>query len=157
MLLGYRDLYIAGSFCEVRPASFWEQFDLFFEKRLTGSEQRTYRTFGYLTPEEVRYAAVILGKPLDDFHAAPSNTKGSARWAIPPISYYFALVSFITFKVSNVICPHSSRGDQTRDVQTSPVTEFGSLLIVVRFYLLFPSATTTSAFPRDAVWRGLCV
>src|SRR5216683_2573342 len=68
MLLGYRDLYIAGSFCEVRPASFWERLNLFIEKRVTGVERRTYRTLGYLTPEEVKYAAVILAMPSRNFN-----------------------------------------------------------------------------------------
>jgi hypothetical protein len=118
MLLGYRDLYIAGSFCEVRPASFWEHLDLFIEKRFTGGERRTYRTLGYLTPEEVRYAAVILGKPLDDFHAAPSNTKGSTRWAIPPIAFYFALVSFIGFAVW-ISSPTTTKAPPPKPVQNA--------------------------------------
>jgi hypothetical protein len=94
MLLGYRDLYVAGSFREVRPVSFWERLDLFFERRLTGVERRTYRTFGYLTPEEVRYAAVILGKPLDDFHAVPSKTKTSL-WTMPTFVYSFAVLGIV--------------------------------------------------------------
>jgi len=75
MLLGYRDLYIAGSFCEVRPASFWGRLSLFIEKRVTGVERRTYRTFGYLTPEEVKYAAVILAMPSGSFNVNTSKIK----------------------------------------------------------------------------------
>ena len=54
MLLGYRDVYVNGSeYLEIRSSS----------------EKRTLESLGYLTPEEVRYAAVILGKPLEDFQA----------------------------------------------------------------------------------------
>ena len=54
MLLGYRDVYVDGSeYLEIRSSS----------------EKRTFQSLGYLTPEEVRYAAVILGKPLEDFQA----------------------------------------------------------------------------------------
>jgi hypothetical protein len=42
MLLGYRDLYVAGSFREVRPASFWKRVDSYIKKRFTGVERRTY-------------------------------------------------------------------------------------------------------------------
>ncbi len=97
MLLGYRDLYIAGSFCEVRPASFWGRLSLFIEKRVTGVERRTYRTFGYLTPEEVKYAAVILAMPSGSFNVNTSKIKSSARWAFPPIAYSFAVVAIMGF------------------------------------------------------------
>ncbi len=86
MLLGYRDLYVAGSFCEVRPVSFRQRLGLFIERRFEGVERRTYRTFGYLTPDEVRYAAVIMGKPLDDFHAVPSKAN-SGFLATPKIIF----------------------------------------------------------------------
>jgi len=99
MLLGYRELYLAGSFCEVRPATFWQRLGSSIEKRITGVERRTYRTFGYLTPEEVRYAAVILGKPLDDFRAAPFQAKGSALSEIPPVVYSFVAFGIIYLAV----------------------------------------------------------
>jgi hypothetical protein len=99
MLLGYRDLYVAGSFCEVGPASFLGLINLFIEKRVTGVERRAYRTFGYLTPEEVRYASVILGKPLDDFRATPLKPKGSVLSEIPLLAYSCILVGIICLAV----------------------------------------------------------
>jgi len=95
MLLGYRNLYIAGSFCEVVPTSFRGSFNKFIEIWVTGVERRTYRTFGYLTPEEVKYAGAILAKSSGDFNVNTSKIKRSARWAFPPIVYSFAVVAII--------------------------------------------------------------
>jgi hypothetical protein len=44
MLLGYRDIYFAGS-------------------NLVERHPKIYGSLGYLTPEEVRYASVLLGRP----------------------------------------------------------------------------------------------
>jgi hypothetical protein len=77
MLLGYRDVYVAGSeYLEVRPASAWESFRLSLRRRILGVQTRAFQSLGYLTPEEVRYAAIALGKPLDGFEA-PRITNGS--------------------------------------------------------------------------------
>src|SRR5260370_25006458 len=58
MSLGYRDVYVAGSdYLEVHT------------ERFSDGERSTVQCLGYLTPEEVRYAAVILGKPLENFEA----------------------------------------------------------------------------------------
>lgn len=99
MLLGYRDLYVAGSFCEVGPTSFWGRINPLSEKRVAGVQGRIYRTLGYLTPEEVRYAAVILGKPLEDFRTAPLRPKGSVLSEIPPLVYSVIAVGFICLAV----------------------------------------------------------
>jgi hypothetical protein len=78
MLLGYRDVYLAGSeYLEVRPASAWESFRLSLRSRFLGVQTRTFQSLGYLTPEEVRYAAVALGKPLDGFEAPRITISGS--------------------------------------------------------------------------------
>lgn len=61
MLLGYRDFYVAGS-------EYLETHD---------TDGVTVQTFGYLTPEEVRYAAIALGKPLKDFEARRVRKKAS--------------------------------------------------------------------------------
>lgn len=92
MLLGYGDLYVAGSFVEVVPIGFWPRFGLFVEKNFERIERRTYRTLGYLTPEEVRYAAVVLGKPLDSFQVSPPASKSSPPWK--PWKMTAAIVAF---------------------------------------------------------------
>jgi hypothetical protein len=70
MLLGYRDVYVAGSeYLEILPDSLWERFRRSLQRRFSGVERRTFQSLGYLTPEEVRYAAIELGKPLEDFRA----------------------------------------------------------------------------------------
>jgi hypothetical protein len=68
MLLGYRDFYSAGSqYREVRPKSLWQRFVQSLQKR------RTYQSLGYLSPEEVRYAAVIMGKPKEELPSEATN------------------------------------------------------------------------------------
>lgn len=70
MLLGYRDFYVAGSeYREILPDSLWERFQRSLQRRFLGAERRTFQFLGYLTPGEVYYAAVALGKPLEDFRA----------------------------------------------------------------------------------------
>jgi hypothetical protein len=120
MLLGYRDLYIAGSFCEVRPASFWEHLDLFIEKRFTGVERRTYRTFGYLTPEEVRYAAVILGKPLDSFRSTPSEGKRSNPLALPKLATAIAAFVGVIWLASSISSSTTTKPPQPKLTQKAP-------------------------------------
>lgn len=61
MLLGYRDFYVAGS--EYLELHRWDRV--------------TVHTVGYLTPEEVRYAAIVLGKPLKTFEAPRVRRKAS--------------------------------------------------------------------------------
>src|SRR5258707_9071266 len=68
MLLGYRDFYSAGSqYREVRPKSLWQRFIQSLQKR------RTYQSLGYLSPEEVRYAAVIMGKQKEELPSEATN------------------------------------------------------------------------------------
>jgi hypothetical protein len=92
MLLGYRDLYVAGSFVEIIPTAFWPRLGLFIERNFERIERRTYRTLGYLTPEEVRYAAVVLGKPLDSCQASPLASKNNSPWG--PWKTTAAIVAF---------------------------------------------------------------
>jgi hypothetical protein len=84
MLLGYRDLYVAGSYTKIYQSTFWQRL-------VEGVERHTYRTVGYLTPEEVRYAAVILGKPLDSFRASPAEPRESALFA--PAKFAFSIAA----------------------------------------------------------------
>jgi hypothetical protein len=118
MLLGYRDLYVAGSFREVRPAPFWERVDSYIKKRFTGVERRTYRTFGYMTPEEVRYTAAILATPPGGLHAAPSIAKGVAPWAIQSVVYFFVVIGIIGF-VYGVSTPTLTKTPQPQLAQNA--------------------------------------
>jgi hypothetical protein len=72
MLLGYRDFYLAGCHREIRPKSALTRF---FQRHIEGVERRTFQTLGYLTPEEVRFAAELLGTPTQN--VPPSRGAGS--------------------------------------------------------------------------------
>jgi hypothetical protein len=63
MLLGYRDFYVAGCHREIRAKSVGQYLARFFRQWLEGVERRAFQTLGYLTPEEVRFAADLLGAP----------------------------------------------------------------------------------------------
>jgi hypothetical protein len=60
MLLGYRDFYVAGCHRELRPKSIGQYLARFFRQWL-GVDRRAFQTLGYLTPQEVRFAAELLG------------------------------------------------------------------------------------------------
>jgi hypothetical protein len=64
MLLGYRDIYLAGSeYVEVRPATFWDRFQVEIGRAFAIRDRaRSYEWLSYLSPEEVCYAARKMGK-----------------------------------------------------------------------------------------------
>ena len=62
MLLDYRDFYVAGCRRELRPKSIVQHLGRFF-RRWLGVDRQIFQTLGYLTPEEVRFAAELLGTP----------------------------------------------------------------------------------------------
>jgi hypothetical protein len=62
MLLGYKDFYLAGCHRELQPKSISQHLGRFF-RRWLGVDRRIFQTLGYLTPEEVRFAAELLGTP----------------------------------------------------------------------------------------------
>jgi hypothetical protein len=62
MLLGYRDFYVAGCHREIRPKSVGQYLARFFRQWL-GVDRRAFQALGYLAPEEVRFAAELLGTP----------------------------------------------------------------------------------------------
>jgi hypothetical protein len=92
MLLGYRNFYVSGSeYLEIRPTSYWQRLGLFFERRLTGVVRRTYQTLGYLTPEEVRYASALLGRPLSSASATEHDIGAALLIAMAAAPLVFVL------------------------------------------------------------------
>jgi hypothetical protein len=120
MLLGYRDLYIVGSYCEVRPASFLQRLGQFIERRFSGVERRTFRTFGYLTPEEVKYAAVIFGKPLESFQPTTSKEKGSAALPLPKLAAAITAFVAVVWLASSISSPTATKAPQPGLTQNIP-------------------------------------
>jgi hypothetical protein len=76
MLLGYQDFFLAGCHREIHPKSAGEYLSRFFQRRIEGVERRTFQTLGYLTPEEVRFAAELLGTPKQDLPPLISAASG---------------------------------------------------------------------------------
>jgi hypothetical protein len=79
MLLGYREFYLAGCHREIRPKSAWEHLTKFFRQWLEGVERRTFQALGYLKPEEVRFAAEILGTPKQNLPPLTSSSPSNFR------------------------------------------------------------------------------
>jgi hypothetical protein len=115
MLLGYRDLYVAGSFVEVAPASLWGRIGLFMEQRLHGIERRSYRTLGYLTPEEVRYAAIVMGKPLDTLQTSSAAARSNPNGILVKTAIGIVALSGVAFFGSSIPAPTSSKAPVTSD------------------------------------------
>jgi hypothetical protein len=132
MLLGYRDLYIVGCFCEVRPASIWERLNRVINAWVTGVGRRTYRTFGYLTPEEVRYAAVVLGKPLESFRTIPTTGSHFNRAALREL--FTIVVGFVgvLWLASSIFTPATISLPQAKIAQKAPQPKLAQSICVGR-------------------------
>jgi hypothetical protein len=63
MLLGYRDIYVAGAeYSEVGPPKFLGKLFAEIKRSFSGDRTRQFRWLGYLTPEEVCFAAKQMGR-----------------------------------------------------------------------------------------------
>jgi hypothetical protein len=63
MLLGYRDFYVAGAeYSETGPSRFLNKLGAEIKRVFSGDGTREYRWLGYLTPQEVCFAAKQMGR-----------------------------------------------------------------------------------------------
>ena len=99
MLLGYREFYLAGCQREIRPKSFGGHLARFFQQRIEGVERRTFQTLGYLTPEEVRFAAELLGTPKRDLPPL-TGARSSGFQSVRNIGLAAAVIAGIFWYVS---------------------------------------------------------
>jgi hypothetical protein len=63
MLLGYRDIYVKGIlYAEIGPPKFRDKLRAEIGRAFSGTNMRIYSSLSYLTPEEVCYAARLMGR-----------------------------------------------------------------------------------------------